>query len=200
MSAPSNNKLKEQIREILLQHDNYDNNCPGEISNVANEDCLEKLAAGLMTFYEPELKRFREQLAEVVGPPESPPCIGSSNLQALLNMRNKQNTLIEQLQDENKRFVDTQNAEELQGMFVTVKAYQTKLMAVKKDMTTLHDRVTKMKKRALKLQQRKEKQALQRQQQREAQLLREQELVGKPNTSSSKATSPTSPSNANLPS
>ncbi|XP_034245322.1 biogenesis of lysosome-related organelles complex 1 subunit 6-like isoform X2 [Thrips palmi] len=179
MSAPSNNKLKEQIREILLQHDNYDNNCPGEISNVANEDCLEKLAAGLMTFYEPELKRFREQLAEVV---------------------NKQNTLIEQLQDENKRFVDTQNAEELQGMFVTVKAYQTKLMAVKKDMTTLHDRVTKMKKRALKLQQRKEKQALQRQQQREAQLLREQELVGKPNTSSSKATSPTSPSNANLPS
>lgn len=53
-------------------------------------------------------------------------------------------------------------------------------MAVKKEMTTLHDRATKMKKRALKLQQRKEKQALQRQQQREAQLLREQELVGKP--------------------
>lgn len=40
--------------------------CPGEISNVATQDCLEKLAAGLMTFYEPELKRFREQLAEVV--------------------------------------------------------------------------------------------------------------------------------------
>lgn len=95
MSAPSNNKLKEQIRDILLQHENYDNSSE-EISNVASGDCLEKLAAGLMTFYEPELKRFREQLAEVV---------------------NKQNTLIEQLQDENKRFVETQNAEELQGMF-----------------------------------------------------------------------------------
>lgn len=95
MTAPSNNKLKEQIRDILLQHDNYDN-CPEEINNAASQDCLEKLAAGLMTFYEPELKRFREQLAEVV---------------------NKQNTLIEQLQDENKRFMETQNAEDLQGMF-----------------------------------------------------------------------------------
>lgn len=37
-----------------------------EISNGASQDCLEKLAAGLMSFYEPELKRFREQLAEVV--------------------------------------------------------------------------------------------------------------------------------------
>lgn len=71
-------------------------------------------------------------------------------------------------------------------------------MAVKKEMTILHDRATKMKKRALKLQQRKEKLALQRQQQREAQLHREQELVGKVNVSS--PASPTSPSNANPPS
>ncbi|KAK3922065.1 Biogenesis of lysosome-related organelles complex 1 subunit 6 [Frankliniella fusca] len=176
MTAPSNNKLKEQIRDILLQHDNYDNT-PEEINNVASQDCLEKLAAGLMTFYEPELKRFREQLAEVV---------------------NKQNTLIEQLQDENKRFMETQNAEDLQGMFVMVKAYQTKLMAVKKEMTILHDRANKMKKRALKLQQRKEKQALQRLQHREAQLLREQDLVGKPNVP--QHSSATSPSNRNSPS
>ncbi|XP_021920330.1 biogenesis of lysosome-related organelles complex 1 subunit 6-like isoform X2 [Zootermopsis nevadensis] len=95
----------------------------------------------------------------------------------------KQTSLIDKLQDENRRFNNVQTSEELQQMFTTVKLYQTKLVTIKKEMMQLYDRATKLKTRALKLQQTKQKAALHRQQQRELQLQRETDLIAKPSSS-----------------
>nr|AGM32891.1 putative pallidin [Coptotermes formosanus] len=92
-------------------------------------------------------------------------------------------TLIDQLQDENSRFTNVQTSDDLQQMFMMVKLYQTKLVVIKKEMLQLHDRATKLKKRALRLQQTKQKAALHREQQRELQLQRETDLIAKPPSS-----------------
>ncbi|XP_069692475.1 biogenesis of lysosome-related organelles complex 1 subunit 6 [Periplaneta americana] len=131
---------------------------PQETSNVSVAD-VEKLAAGLLALYQPELKKVKHQLDELT---------------------KKQGGLVEQLEQENSRFNAAHTSEDLQEMFAMVKLYQTKLVAIKKDMSQLHDKATKLKKRALKLQQTKQRAALQREQQRELQLQRETDLIAKP--------------------
>ncbi|KDR19214.1 Pallidin [Zootermopsis nevadensis] len=125
-------------------------------------DDVSKLAVGLLALYQPELKKVKQQLDELT---------------------KKQTSLIDKLQDENRRFNNVQTSEELQQMFTTVKLYQTKLVTIKKEMMQLYDRATKLKTRALKLQQTKQKAALHRQQQRELQLQRETDLIAKPSSS-----------------
>lgn len=123
---------------------------------------VNKLADGLLALYEPQLKKVQQQLDELI---------------------KKQMTLIDQLQDENSRFTNVQTSDDLQQMFMMVKLYQTKLVVIKKEMLQLHDRATKLKKRALRLQQTKQKAALHREQQRELQLQREADLIAKPPSS-----------------
>ncbi|PSN52988.1 Biogenesis of lysosome-related organelles complex 1 subunit 6 [Blattella germanica] len=125
---------------------------------IITESLSSKLAEGLLSLYEPDLKRVKQQLDELT---------------------KKQGTLVSQLQEENARFNNIQTSDDLQQMFITVKLYQSKLIAIKKEMAHLHDRATKLKKRALKLQQAKQKQALQ----RESQIQREADLIAKPQTS-----------------
>lgn len=120
---------------------------------------VNKLAVGLLALYEPQLKKVQQQLDELT---------------------KKQISLIDQLKDENRRFTDVQTSEDLQQMFTMAKVYQTKLVVIKKEMLQLHDRATKLKKRALRLQQTKQKAALHREQQRELQLQRETDLIAKP--------------------
>lgn len=125
---------------------------------------VNKLAVGLLALYEPQLKKVKQQLDELT---------------------KKQTSLIDQLEDENRRFTNVQTSEDLQQMFMMVKLYQTKLVVIKKEMLQFHDRATKLKKRALRLQQTKQKAALHREQQRELQLQRETDLIAKPPSSSS---------------
>ncbi|XP_021920329.1 biogenesis of lysosome-related organelles complex 1 subunit 6-like isoform X1 [Zootermopsis nevadensis] len=134
---------------------------PQESSSDGVDD-VSKLAVGLLALYQPELKKVKQQLDELT---------------------KKQTSLIDKLQDENRRFNNVQTSEELQQMFTTVKLYQTKLVTIKKEMMQLYDRATKLKTRALKLQQTKQKAALHRQQQRELQLQRETDLIAKPSSS-----------------
>lgn len=73
-------------------------------------------------------------------------------------LRRNQEVLIESVQRENSRFSDTLTTLNLQEMFRNIAHYQAKLVAIKKDMVSLHEKSQKLKKRALKLQAIKEKQ------------------------------------------
>ncbi|KAL2733486.1 biogenesis of lysosome-related organelles complex 1 subunit 6-like [Vespula maculifrons] len=122
----------------------------------------EKLATGILTIYQPSLEKVKENLNELTS---------------------KQEVLLDQIQNDNKKLQDVLEDTDLNEMFATIKLYQGKLTTIKKEMVMVHDRTFKLKKRALRLQQIKQKEALGREQQREQELRREQELIGKPTTS-----------------
>lgn len=121
----------------------------------------QKLAEGLLSIYQLPLEQVKKELNELT-------C--------------KQEALLTQMQFENQRLRDTIDHTELNEMFQTIKAYQSKLAMIKKEMTWIHERTFKLKKRTLRLQQIKQKEALHREQQREQEIRREQELIGKPTT------------------
>ncbi|XP_017884645.1 biogenesis of lysosome-related organelles complex 1 subunit 6-like [Ceratina calcarata] len=131
----------------------------GEEDKVDFKEAANKLAEGLLSQYQVQLVHVQKKLDEV---------------------RNKQETLLDQMQFENKKLQDTFNDENLNEMFQTIKVSQGKLVLMKKEMASIHDRTLKLKKRALRLQQVKQKEALTKEQQREQEIRREQELIGKP--------------------
>lgn len=123
------------------------------------KEAANKLAEGLLSQYQAQLEQVEKKLDEV---------------------RTKQETLLEQMQMENKKLQDTYDDVNLDEMFQTIKVSQGKLVLMKKEMASIHERTFKLKKRALRLQQMKQKEALTREQQREQEIRREQELIGKP--------------------
>ncbi|KAF7411762.1 hypothetical protein HZH66_000658 [Vespula vulgaris] len=133
------------------------------IKDIADfSKATEKLATGILTIYQPSLEKVKENLNELTS---------------------KQEVLLDQIQNDNKKLQDVLEDTDLNEMFATIKLYQGKLTTIKKEMVMVHDRTFKLKKRALRLQQIKQKEALGREQQREQELRREQELIGKPTTS-----------------
>ncbi|KAF6128991.1 biogenesis of lysosomal organelles complex 1 subunit 6 [Phyllostomus discolor] len=66
------------------------------------------------------------------------------------------------------------------GKFTEAKHYHTKLVNIRKEMLMLHEKTSKLKKRALKLQQKRQKEELEREQQREKEFEREKQLTAKP--------------------
>ncbi|GFY03801.1 hypothetical protein TNCV_1195811 [Trichonephila clavipes] len=63
--------------------------------------------------------------------------------------------------------------------FMRIKLYHQKVLLLKKDMLTIHDRTSKLKKRAMKLQQQKQKEALQKELQRDREIERDKQLAPK---------------------
>ncbi|XP_034191498.2 biogenesis of lysosomal organelles complex 1 subunit pallidin isoform X1 [Osmia lignaria lignaria] len=125
-------------------------------------EAAKKLAQGLLNIYQLPLEQVQKELTEVT---------------------NKQETLLSQMQIENKKLQETFDDVKLNEMFQTIKLYQGKLTLMKKEMASVHERTCKLKKRALRLQQIKQKEALSREHQREQEVRREQELIGKPTIS-----------------
>lgn len=144
-----------EVTKVQSQNDSIEN-------IVDFSKATEKLATGILSIYQPSLEKVKENLNELT---------------------NKQEVLLNQIQNDNKKFQDIIEDADLNDMFATIKLYQGKLTNIKKEMVTVHDRTYKLKKRALRLQQIKQKEALGREQQREQELRREQELIGKPTTS-----------------
>ncbi|XP_032671946.1 biogenesis of lysosome-related organelles complex 1 subunit 6 isoform X3 [Odontomachus brunneus] len=104
-----------------------------ECENVIDfTEAVEKLAEGLLSIYQPPLEQVKKDLLELTS---------------------KQETLLAQMQSENKKINETFEDIDLNDM-----------------------------KRALRLQQIKQKEALNREQQREQELRREQELIARPVT------------------
>ncbi|OAD55706.1 Pallidin [Eufriesea mexicana] len=123
------------------------------------KDAVKKLAEGFLNQYQVQWEQTEKKLDEV---------------------RNKQETLLNQMQIENKKFQNVFDDVKLNEMFQTIKVSQSKLILMKKEMASIHERTFRLKKRALKLQQMIQKEALNREQQREQEIRREQELIGKP--------------------
>ncbi|XP_043505590.1 biogenesis of lysosome-related organelles complex 1 subunit 6 isoform X1 [Polistes fuscatus] len=139
-----------EVTKVQSQNDSIEN-------IVDFSKATEKLATGILSIYQPSLEKVKENLNELT---------------------NKQEVLLDQIQNDNKKFQDIIEDADLNDMFATIKLYQGKLTNIKKEMVTVHDRTYKLKKRALRLQQIKQKEALGREQQREQELRREQELIG----------------------
>lgn len=110
--------------------------CSKEVKNIGTVS-LHKLCKGFLELYVDDLKSITCPLDEV---------------------DRNQAVLIETVQQENARFIDARQTCNLEEMFNKLSYYQSKLIAIKKDMVSLHDRTLKLKRRTLKLQSLKERQ------------------------------------------
>ncbi|CAK9817416.1 Biogenesis of lysosome-related organelles complex 1 subunit 6 [Anthophora quadrimaculata] len=148
--------IKEaEAKELQSQIEKYDS----EEDEVELTEAASKLSEGLLNLYQDKFEHVKKKLDEV---------------------RVKQETLYDKIQIENKKLQETFDDVHLNEMFQTVKTSQGKLVTMRKEMISIHERTVKLRKRVLRLQQIEEKEILHREQQREQELRREQELIGKP--------------------
>lgn len=131
---------------------------PGE--NVfVDTRAVEKLTEGLLSHYLPDLQNSKRALQELT---------------------QNQLVLLDTLDQEVTKFRECNALLDLNSLFTEAKVYHNKLVNIRKEMIMLHEKTTKLKKRALKLQQQKQKEALEKEQQREKELERERQLIAKP--------------------
>ena len=83
------------------------------------------------------------------------------------------------------RYQRTEAIQELSLKTAQIKVYHEKLLTIRKTMATLHDRSTRLKRRALKLQTEKQKEALAKATARDKEREREKKLVAKTDCASS---------------
>nr|XP_042701617.1 biogenesis of lysosome-related organelles complex 1 subunit 6 isoform X3 [Chrysemys picta bellii] len=88
--------------------------------------------------------------------------------------------LLDTLEQEISKFRECNSILDINALFSEAKHYHSKLVNIRKEMMMLHEKTSKLKKRALKLQQKKQKEELEREQQREKELEREKQLTAKP--------------------
>lgn len=132
---------------------------PLEDISFINDQTIEKLTHGLIAHYLPDLQDSK---------------------QALQELTQNQVILLDTLEQEITKFKDCNSLLDLNALFTEAKIYHTKLVNIRKEMMIIHDKTTKLKKRALKLQQQRQKEALEKEQQREKELERERQLIAKP--------------------
>lgn len=131
---------------------------PGE--NVfVDMKAVDKLKEGLLSHYLPDLQNSKRALQELT---------------------QNQLVLLDTLDQEVTKFRECNALLDLNSLFTEAKIYHNKLVNIRKEMIMLHEKTTKLKKRALKLQQQKQKEALEKEQQREKEQERERQLIAKP--------------------
>ncbi|XDV28422.1 hypothetical protein PO909_031740 [Leuciscus waleckii] len=124
-----------------------------------DEHTIQRLTEGFLSHYQPELNASKQTLQELT---------------------QNQVILLDTLEQEVTKFRECNAMIDLNALFTEAKVYHSKLVNIRKEMIVLHDKTTRLKKRALKLQQHKQKEDLEREQQRERELERERRLVAKP--------------------
>ncbi|KAM9765046.1 biogenesis of lysosome-related organelles complex 1 subunit 6 isoform 1-T1 [Menidia menidia] len=130
------------------------------VENVyVDRKAVDKLTEGLLSHYLPDLQNSKRALQELT---------------------QNQLILLDTLDQEVTKFRECNTLLDLNSLFTEAKLYHNKLVNVRKEMITLHEKTTKLKKRALKLQQQKQREELEREQQREKELERERQLIAKP--------------------
>ncbi|XP_038623355.1 biogenesis of lysosome-related organelles complex 1 subunit 6 [Tachyglossus aculeatus] len=122
------------------------------------DKAVELLAEGLIAHYLPDLHRSK---------------------QALQELTQNQVVLLDTLEQEISKFKECHAILDINALFSEAKYYHSKLVNVRKEMLLLHEKAAKLKKRALKLQQRRQKEELEREQQREKEFEREKQLTAK---------------------
>ncbi|XP_033842088.1 biogenesis of lysosome-related organelles complex 1 subunit 6 [Periophthalmus magnuspinnatus] len=130
-----------------------------EDSICVDRGAVERLTEGLLSHYLPDLQNSKRVLQELT---------------------QNQVILLETLDQEVTKFRDCNALLDLNALFTEAKIYHNKLVNIRKEMIMLHEKTTKLKKKALKLQQQKQKDLLEKEQQREKELERERQLTAKP--------------------
>ncbi|XP_008308738.1 biogenesis of lysosome-related organelles complex 1 subunit 6 [Cynoglossus semilaevis] len=126
---------------------------------VVDKKAVERLTEGFLSYYLPDLQNSKRALQELT---------------------QNQLILLDTLDQEVTKFRECNTIHDLNLLFTEAKVYHNKLVTIRKEMIMLHDKTTKLKKRALKLQQQKQREALEKEQQREKELERERQLIAKP--------------------
>ncbi|KAM3877429.1 biogenesis of lysosome-related organelles complex 1 subunit 6 [Diretmus argenteus] len=126
---------------------------------LVDNHAVAKLTEGLLSHYLPDLQ---------------------SSKHALQELTQNQVILLDTLDQEVTKFRECNALVDLNSLFTEAKVYHNKLVNIRKEMMMLHEKTTKLKKRALKLQQQKQKEELEKEQQREKELERERQLIAKP--------------------
>ncbi|CAJ1049351.1 biogenesis of lysosome-related organelles complex 1 subunit 6 [Xyrichtys novacula] len=132
---------------------------PPEENVFVDKKAVDKLTEGLLSHYLPDLQNSKRALQELT---------------------QNQLVLLDTLDQEVTKFRECNALLDLNSLFTEAKVYHNKLVNIRKEMIMLHEKTTKLKKRALKLQQQKQKEALEKEQQREKELERERQLIAKP--------------------
>uniref|UniRef100_A0A2K6A1T2 Biosis of lysosomal organelles complex 1 subunit 6 n=3 Tax=Catarrhini TaxID=9526 RepID=A0A2K6A1T2_MANLE len=88
--------------------------------------------------------------------------------------------LLDTLEQEISKFKECHSMLDINALFAEAKHYHAKLVNIRKEMLMLHEKTSKLKKRALKLQQKRQKEELEREQQREKEFEREKQLTARP--------------------
>jgi hypothetical protein len=98
----------------------------------------------------------------------------------LLNdVTESQRVILETLQQENAKFNECQIFHEVNDVMDKAKVYHTKLLNIKKEMLSLHEKSAELKRRAVRIQQEKQKEALHREHRREQELEKERKLTAR---------------------
>ncbi|KAM3828350.1 biogenesis of lysosome-related organelles complex 1 subunit 6 [Vipera latastei] len=126
---------------------------------VVDKKAVEQLTEGLISHYLPDLQRSKLALKELT---------------------QNQEVLLETVQQEISKFKECNSVLDINMLFSEAKYYHNKLVNIRKEMLMLHEKTSKLKRRALKLQQKRQKEELDREQQREKDLEREKQLTAKP--------------------
>ncbi|XP_027544401.1 biogenesis of lysosome-related organelles complex 1 subunit 6 [Neopelma chrysocephalum] len=126
---------------------------------LIDEKAVEQLTEGLISHYLPDLQRSKSALQELT---------------------QNQVVLLETLEQEISKFKECNSILEINALFSEAKHYHNKLVNIRNEMMMIHEKTSKLKKRALKLQQKRQKEELEREQQREKELEREKQLTAKP--------------------
>lgn len=124
-----------------------------------NMKTVDHLSEGLVTHYLPNLQ--------------------SSKL-ALQELTQNQVVLLDTLDQEIAKFKECNSILDINTLFSEAKYYHNKLVNIRKEMIMLHEKTSKLKKKALKLQQKKQEENLKEEQQRERELEREKQLTARP--------------------
>ncbi|XP_053933568.1 biogenesis of lysosome-related organelles complex 1 subunit 6 [Cuculus canorus] len=126
---------------------------------LIDEKAVEQLTEGLISHYLPDLQRSKSALQELT---------------------QNQVVLLDTLEQEISKFKECNSILDIDALFSEAKHYHNKLVNIRNEMMMLHEKTSKLKKRALKLQQKRQKEELEREQQREKELEREKQLMAKP--------------------
>ncbi|XP_077119814.1 biogenesis of lysosome-related organelles complex 1 subunit 6 isoform X1 [Ranitomeya variabilis] len=135
-----------------------DEGLPDDLSSL-DSSAVEQLSEGLISHYLPNLQNSKLALQELT---------------------QNQVVLLDTLEQEISKFRECNSILDINTLFSEAKYYHNKLVNIRKEMILLHEKTSKLKKRALKLQQKKQEENLKQEQQRERELEREKQLTAKP--------------------
>ena len=125
------------------------------------EEMVSQLTDGFLSEVQPQLLELREKTKEIT---------------------KNQGILIETIQQENRKYSENKDIEEFTKMISVVQSYYVKLKKIKNDMDHLDERLGKLKKRSVKLKEKRQKKDQDEAQKRQRELVLERELTAKPAT------------------